>query len=36
MNRLKKLREDRALKQSDIAKILNISSAAYSYYENDI
>lgn len=35
MNRLKFLREDKNLKQSDIANLLNISSAAYSYYENE-
>ena len=35
MNRLKLLREERDLKQSDIAKVLNITYAAYSYYENE-
>ena len=35
MNRLKLLREDNDLRQSDIANLLNISSAAYSYYENE-
>lgn len=35
MNRLKELREERELNQSDIAKKLNISTAAYSYYENE-
>lgn len=35
MNRLKNLREDSQLNQSDIAKKLNISTAAYSYYENE-
>ncbi len=35
MNRLKLLREDNALRQSDIANLLNISSVAYSYYENE-
>lgn len=35
MNRLKNLREDSKLNQSDIAKKLNISTAAYSYYENE-
>lgn len=35
MNRLKELREGRELNQSDIAKKLNISTAAYSYYENE-
>lgn len=33
MNRLKEIREDRDLLQSDIAKILNVSQVAYSYYE---
>lgn len=33
MNRLKEIREDKDLKQSDIAKILNVSQVAYSYYE---
>ena len=33
MNRLKDLREDRDLKQKDIAKIINVSQVAYSYYE---
>ena len=33
MNRLKELREDKDLLQSDIAKILNVSQVAYSYYE---
>lgn len=32
-NRLKDLREDRDLKQSDIAKLLNVSRATYSNYE---
>lgn len=31
--RLKKLREDHDLSQSDIAKYLNISQRTYSYYE---
>ena len=34
MNRLKDLREDRDLKQTEIAKILNISEDVYSNYEN--
>lgn len=33
MNRLRELREDRDLLQSDISKILNVSQVAYSYYE---
>ena len=33
MNRLKKIREDKNLRQSDISKILNVSQVAYSYYE---
>ena len=33
MNRLREIREDRDLHQSDIAKILNVSQVAYSYYE---
>ena len=33
MLRLKDLREDKALKQEDIAKILNISQTNYSKYE---
>lgn len=33
MLRLKDLREDRDLKQEDIAKILNISQTNYSKYE---
>lgn len=33
MNRLKDLREDRDLLQSDIAKMLNISQSNYSKYE---
>lgn len=35
MNRLKFLREEKNLTQSDIAKLLNITIAAYSYYENE-
>ncbi len=35
MNRLKLLREEKKLTQSDIAKLLNITIAAYSYYENE-
>ena len=34
MNRLKDLSEDRDLKQTEIAKILNISEDVYSNYEN--
>ncbi len=33
MNKLKDLREDRDLKQSDIAKILNVSQVSYGRYE---
>ena len=33
VSRLKDLREDRDLKQKDIAKFLNCSQVAYSYYE---
>ena len=33
MNRLKDLREDKDLKQEDIAKILNMSQTNYSKYE---
>ena len=33
MNRLKEIREDKDLSQKDIAKILNVSQVAYSYYE---
>lgn len=39
MNRLKEIREDRDLLQTDIAKILNMSQTGYSKYEvgtNDI
>ena len=32
--RIRNLREDRDLKQEDIAKILNCSQACYSNYEN--
>ena len=35
MERLKDIREDRDLKQSDIAKLLNVSQQTYSRYEND-
>lgn len=31
--RIRDLREDRELTQSDVSKILNISQVAYSYYE---
>ena len=33
MNRLKEIREDKDLLQGDIAKLLNVSQVAYSYYE---
>ncbi len=33
MNRLKELREDKDLKQKDIAKILGITQRNYSYFE---
>ncbi len=33
MNRIKDLREDRDLKQKDIAKLLNLSQQQYSRYE---
>ena len=33
MNKLKNLREDKDLKQSDIAKILNVSQVSYGRYE---
>ncbi len=33
MDRLKEIREDKDLSQKDIAKILNVSQVAYSYYE---
>lgn len=32
-NRLRNLREDRDLNQTQISKMLNISQVAYSYYE---
>ena len=35
MERLRDMREDRDLYQSDIAKILNVSQQTYSSYEND-
>lgn len=35
MNRLKLLREEKKITQGDIAKMLNITTAAYSYYENE-
>lgn len=35
MNRLKLLREEKSLTQCDISKLLNITTAAYSYYENE-
>ena len=33
MLRLKDLREDRDLNQTEVAKIINVSQVAYSYYE---
>ena len=33
MDRLKEIREDKDLNQKDIAKVLNVSQVAYSYYE---
>ena len=36
MNRLKELREDKDLKQKDLAKILNISQQQYARYELEI
>ncbi|WP_242986528.1 helix-turn-helix domain-containing protein [Vallitalea guaymasensis] len=33
VKRLRQLREDRGLKQKDIAKLLNITTSAYGYYE---
>ena len=33
--RLRKLREDKDLKQEDIAHILNVTQVAYSYYESE-
>lgn len=32
--RIRNLREDKDLSQSDMAQILNITQRAYSYYEN--
>lgn len=34
--RIKELREDKDLKQSEIAKILNTTQANYSYIENGV
>ena len=37
MERLRDIREDRDLKQADVAKLLNVSQQTYSRYEsNDI
>ena len=33
MNRLREMREDRDILQSEISKYLNVSQVAYSYYE---
>ena len=35
MLRLKELRKDKDLKQEDIARILNVTQVAYSYYESE-
>ena len=35
MNRLKFLREEKGLYQADIAKLLNVSITAITYYENE-
>ena len=35
MERLRDMREDKDLYQSDIAKILNVNQQTYSRYEND-
>ena len=34
--RLKNLREDRGIKQKEIALLLNVSQNTYSQYENDV
>lgn len=34
--RLKNLREDRGIKQKEIAQLLNVSQNTYSQYENDV
>ena len=36
VQRLKEIRQDRDLYQSDIAKVLNITQSQYSLYENGI
>lgn len=36
ISRIKEIREDRDLYQSDIAKVLNITQSQYSLYENGI
>ena len=36
ISRLKEIRQDRDLYQSDIAKVLNITQSQYSLYENGI
>ena len=33
MSRIKEIREDKDLTQSEVAKILNVTQVAYSYYE---
>ena len=35
MNRLRQLRKERDLYQSDIAKIIGVTTSAYSFYENE-
>lgn len=35
MNRLKDLREEKDLKQSEVAKVLGLGQAGYSKYENE-
>ncbi len=35
MERLRDIREDKDLKQSDLAQLLNVSQQTYSRYEND-
>lgn len=35
MNRLRKLREEKGLYQSDVAKIIGVTTSAYSFYETE-